>query len=157
MSMAGDQSALVVAFHDLAPLVGQIRRRHDPAAGAGMPPHVTLIYPFLAPSSIDQAILAAIAGLAAAQAPFAAAFNKLSRFPGTLCLEPEPAGRFVAMTEALAGRFPQTPPYGGRHDAIVPHLTIAVGETEAAIDRLARDFLRGPGRALPVPTEYLLR
>jgi 2'-5' RNA ligase len=150
MSLAGDQSVLAVLFPGLEGLLGDIRNRHDPAAVAGMPPHVTLIYPFLPPPAIDQPVLSGIADLAGSVQPFTGTFRGLRRFPGYLCLDPEPADPFVVLIEALAGRFPDAPPYGGRHDGILPHLTFAAAETDAACDRLARDFGAGPGRALPV-------
>jgi len=149
MSLAGDQSALVVLFPGLEALLGDIRQRHDPAAAAGMPPHVTLIYPFLAPSAIDPSVLAGIADIAASVKSFTSTFRDLRRFPGILCLDPLPAEPFVAMTEALANHFPDAPPYGGRHDSILPHLTFAVAESDAARDRLAQAFGEGPGKALP--------
>jgi len=150
MSLAGDQSVLAVLFPGLEGLLGEIRQRHDPAAAVGVPPHVTLIYPFLPPSAIDQPVLSGIAELTGSVQPFTATFRGLRRFPGCLCLDPDPADPFVTMIKALAGRFPDAPPYGGRHDSILPHLTFAAAETDAACDRLARDFGDGPGRALPV-------
>jgi hypothetical protein len=37
------------------------------------------------------------------------------------------------MIEALTRRFPDQPPYGGAYSRIVPHLTIAQAELDAAI------------------------
>jgi hypothetical protein len=43
------------------------------------------------------------------------------------------------MTEAMVRRFPDYPPYGGIHDRIVPHLTVAqaqLDDTEALAEPL---------------------
>jgi hypothetical protein len=46
-------------------------------------------------------------------------------FPGIVFLAPDPADRFVAVTNALADLFPEHPPYLGAHSSVVPHLTVA--------------------------------
>jgi hypothetical protein len=97
-----------------------------------LPPHVTV----LVPSPGD------IATIGEVLAPFAAfdvTFPRLERFPEILWLAPEPAQPFVAMTEAMADRFPDHPSYGGVHDRIVPHLTVAqeqLDETAAIVQSL---------------------
>ena len=53
---------------------------------------------------------------------------RVERFPGVLYLAPQPAAPFVALTEALVRAFPQYPPFGGAHEHIVPHLTVAQGD-----------------------------
>ncbi|HEX3455421.1 MAG TPA: 2'-5' RNA ligase family protein [Gaiellaceae bacterium] len=43
---------------------------------------------------------------------------------GTVYLAPVPAEPFSALTEAVVGRFPEHPPYGGAFEYAVPHLTV---------------------------------
>ena len=38
---------------------------------------------------------------------------------------PNPPGPFIDLTAAVWEAFPHHPPYGGAHDHVVPHLTIA--------------------------------
>ena len=56
--------------------------------------------------------------------------SRAARFPQVLYLAPEPAERFVRLTEAAWTAYPEFPPYEGAFDSIVPHLTVAEGETE---------------------------
>ena len=49
------QSALVVVVPDAEFLVEVVRSAHDPAAAAGIPPHITVLYPFLPPKQLDAA------------------------------------------------------------------------------------------------------
>jgi len=139
-------SALIVRVSEAEACVGALRARFDPSARLGVPAHVTLLHPFIAPGAIDAAVLAQIGAIAAATEAFAFRLAEIRRFPGTLYLAPEPAEPFIELTRRLAARFPGYPPYGGRHPSIVPHLTVAQTEPapsprleeelRAALDRL---------------------
>jgi len=98
----------------------------------GVPPHVTLLFPF-APAPVDDALVAEIADVVARFPAFAVSFRSLRRFPGTLWLAPEPAEPLVLLSRALAARFPAWPPYEGAFPEPVPHLTVAQGD-EALLD-----------------------
>ena len=45
------ESVLLVPVPEAAPLMHQYRLRYDPVAPAGVPEHITALYPFLAPDS----------------------------------------------------------------------------------------------------------
>jgi len=105
----------------------------------GMPPHVTVLYP--SPGDV--------VGIAETLWDFAAFdvdFPRLDRFPGTLWLAPEPAAPFREMTNALVGRFPDYPPYGGAFAHVIPHLTVAQAELDDAAAAIA-DWLPLRARA----------
>ena len=51
-------------------------------------------------------------------------------------LAPEPPEPFARLTEAIAERWPDYPPYEGIHETVIPHLTVAYGD----------DALLGGGR-----------
>src|SRR6478609_6635048 len=50
-------SALVITVPAAEPVVGPWRLQYDPSAAAGMPAHVTVLYPWLAASAIDDHVL----------------------------------------------------------------------------------------------------
>ena len=54
----------------------------------------------------------------------------MARFPDVAWLAPEPSEPFKALTDLIAARFPDYPPYEGAHDVIIPHLTVAEGGPE---------------------------
>jgi len=112
--MSSERFALAVPFPGLVQRVGA---RDD------LPPHVTV----LVPCSGD---VTAIAEVLAAFEAFDVSFPRLERFPEILWLAPEPPEPFVAMTEAMVDRFPGYRPYGGIHDSVVPHLTVAEVDIE---------------------------
>jgi hypothetical protein len=68
--------------------------------------------------------------------------------PGVLYLAPEPDAGLRALTDAVVGRRPEAPPYGGQFADVVPHLTIADGQEPGLLDMIESD-VRG---RLPVAT-----
>lgn len=99
----------------------------ESAREPGIPAHITLLYPFLADRSIDGDTESALASLLLEIPAFDFVLSEIGRFPGVVYLAPEPAERFVALTEALVARWPERQPYGGDHEEIIPHLTVAYG------------------------------
>lgn len=61
------ETAVVVLVPELEPLVGDWNRRHTGAGARGMPPHLTLLYPFVDTLEID---LESEAAIVVALAPF---------------------------------------------------------------------------------------
>ncbi len=97
---------------------------------AGVPAHVTLLFPFVPAEEIRPALIAELGEVCRRFEGFAFELRELRTFPGTLYLAPEPPDGFVELTGALAGRFPAYKPYRGVYAAVVPHLTFAEGEPE---------------------------
>jgi 2'-5' RNA ligase len=132
------RTAVVVPVPEAEPVVARWRSRFDASAAAGMPAHVTALFPFVA---AHDAVVAELSALCAALPPLAVQFRRCARFPGVgVYLAPEPADGLRHLTEAIAERWPEAPPYEGRFDDIVPHLTVAdgvdeevAGEIEAAL------------------------
>jgi 2'-5' RNA ligase len=124
------QSAFILRVPEAEPFVARLRERFDPAARLGVPAHVTLLFPFASPERITPAMLEHARALVASVRAFPFRLARIERFPGTLYLAPEPPQPFVELTEALARRFPEFPPYGGEFDTIIPHLTVAHGSQE---------------------------
>jgi len=115
------------------PTVARWRERLDPAAGEGVPAHVTVLFPFLPASGIDGATLAALGEVLGRHASFDVRFERCARLPGLLYLAPEPDTPFRRLTGAITDRWPETPPYGGKFDDVVPHLTVAQRQENLAV------------------------
>jgi len=146
--MAGDgsgefqagQSGLIVRVPEAEPAVRAWHDRLDPSARAGVPAHVTVLFPFLDESCIDDGACAAIGEVIGRHRPFEARFEHCGRFPGILYLVPEPDLPFRQLTEAIADRWPETPPFGGQFDEVVPHLTIAQGQDDVVLEEAEADL-----------------
>lgn len=133
------ESAFIVRVPEAEPCVGVLRDRFDPSARLGVPAHITVLVPFMAPERIDATVLSHIRQALDAVPAFAFTLSEIGRFPATVYLAPEPAAPFVALTQSLFRRFPRYPPFGGKFDTIIPHLTVAHGH-EAEADRVEQEL-----------------
>jgi len=101
------------------------RGRLDRAALWGVPAHVTVLYPFVAPSAITAATIAVLAGAVETISAFDCDFPATAWFgEEVMWLAPQPDGPFRALTRAVSAAFPGYLPYGGVYDDAVPHLTV---------------------------------
>lgn len=137
----------MVLIPDADAVVAPHRLRHDPAAAAGVPAHVTILYPFR--PAVDETAARVVAQIAAGIPAFDVAFARLEHFPGgVVYLAPDPAAPFRRLISATMAAFPDCPPYGGTVPDPVPHLTIADGVDEATATALGRAVRPG----LPITT-----
>lgn len=99
--------------------------------------HITILAPFGRDQDPTADELADVEEFFADETPFDFQLTQVCTFPdGTRYLSPEPAGRFSRMTHALHQVFPEYPPYEGRFDIVVPHLTIPEDATVGALPLL---------------------
>jgi 2'-5' RNA ligase len=147
---AAHEQALVITVPAVEPLVARIRSQHDPTAALGMPAHITINYPFLPERTISPEVIVTLAELCARTPSFTFRLTEVRRFPTVLYLAPDPAATFEQLIAAVASRFPDSPPYGGRFPQIVPHLTVAQIDDRSALDRVAREFQDAVHAHLPV-------
>ena len=130
------QTALVVVVDDVEPLVDRWRQRCNSSAAAGMPAHVTVLVPFLDIDRINQSVLDEMTALFARQDRFSVEFDRVGRFPDVRYLAPSPDQRFRDLTEAVAARWHETPPYGGQFTTVTPHLTVADNQAPEVFDEV---------------------
>jgi 2'-5' RNA ligase len=137
--MAGaNESGVVIEVPDADALVGDWRAQHDPAAGSGVPAHITILYPFMPPGQLTHESLDALQVIAAGTAPFRFGLVAVDEFPGLLWLRPDPSSDLIALMRRVWAAYPRFPPYGGRYHEPSPHLTVAVvepGDPQAAMRR----------------------
>ncbi|MDP9442967.1 MAG: 2'-5' RNA ligase family protein [Actinomycetota bacterium] len=139
---APTESAVLVPIPEVEPLVARHRADLDPSSRWGVPAHVTVLYPFVAPREITTATISVLAEVTASVPAFEFEFRRTRRFGReVLWLAPEPAEPFRALTAAVSSAFPQHPPYGGVFDDVIPHLTIGDSPPDgtSALDRAEHD------------------
>lgn len=125
------ETVILVPIVEAAAVVDPYRLRLTAAGPDGIPPHVTLLYPFT-----DSALLTAdrvrqAAAIVGATRSFDVSLAATARFeldPPILYLVPDPAAPFAALTRALVTAFPEHQPYDGRYPELVPHLTVAIAD-----------------------------
>jgi 2'-5' RNA ligase len=123
-------TAFVVLVPEAEALVAALRARFDPSSALGVPAHITVLHPFMAPTQVTPEVLTRAVAALDDSPVFGFTLERVARFPGVVYLAPQPAALFIALTEALVRAFPAFPPFGGAHDGIVPHLTVAQGDDD---------------------------
>lgn len=144
------ESALVILVPEAEAAAGRCRSLYDPSAAVGVPAHVTILYPFKSPGAITEQDLDALRAIFGRSPQFDFALAELRRFPDVLYLAPEPSAPFVALTEAVVARYPETPPYGGVYAEIIPHLTLAQPADATDLEQIEAEFRGTCARHLPV-------
>jgi 2'-5' RNA ligase len=131
----------------LPPALERLRRKSVDDAADGLPAHLTMLYPFVAPERLRPDVRRALAAVAGRNNPFDYRLVGAARWPDTVYAAVDPAEPFVRLQRELEAAFPAFPIYGQDADfEFVPHVTIGEG---AAIDEPA--LLQDPGwRSLPL-------
>jgi hypothetical protein len=132
-------TALVALVPEADPVVGRWRSDLDPSARRGMPPHITVLYPWMPLDLLTGHDEADLAAIVSAVPSFAVSLNDIQRFPQTLWLDPYPADPFVRLTMAVQQRWPEYEPYSGRFSAVVPHLSIGDAVDPDALGHVVAD------------------
>jgi hypothetical protein len=121
----GWETALLLPVPAAEPAVSRHRAQFDEAARDGVPAHITVLYPFLAPAGISQPLLASLGRLFAGFAAFDFTLDRVGWFgEQVVWLGPRDPAPFSALTSAAFTAFPSCPPYDGQHAEVIPHLTI---------------------------------
>lgn len=147
--VSGD-SALIVSVPEAEPVIGRTRWRLDPSGRAGMPAHVTVLYPFLSAEEFDAEAEATLSVALARREPFRFTMPSVDWFgERILYLTTEPDEPFKKLTAAVVECFPHKPPYGGLFDGNTPHVTVASKGRSAVLKRVARRL----AQRLPISAE----
>ncbi|WP_330281255.1 2'-5' RNA ligase family protein [Streptomyces sp. NBC_00588] len=152
---AAGQSALVVPVPEAEPRVRDLRNRFDPAARAGVPAHITVVFPFLHGSLVDATTCAALDEIFGRHQYFDVRFDKCGRFPGVLYLAPVPDDPLRRLTDAVVARWPEVRPYGGKYEPH-PHLTVAQGQDDTVLDEIESELQPALPFTARVPTVDLV-
>lgn len=125
-AMEGRRTALIVVVPEAETAVSQLRFELDPVARHGVPAHVSVLFPFLPAAGIDEAEMAQTAELFRSAAAFKYNLVRSDWFADeVLWLALDASGEFRSLTSLVWTAFPAYPPYEGRFDDVVPHLTVA--------------------------------
>jgi hypothetical protein len=127
----------MVVVAEAEPVVARLRFQLDPVARLGVPAHVTVLFPFIPASGIRDDVMVRLAALFRTVPAFTHNFVRTAWFGDqALWLDSDAAAVFRSLTQLVWSAFPAYPPFEGRFDEVVPHLTIAdhgpVDEMQAA-------------------------
>ena len=120
-----DEIALILRIA-LPPALEALRRQRVGSAAEGVPAHVTLLYPFAAPSSIDASLRATIAGIAGRHRLSSIELVERRAWPDVLYASVEPDEPVRSLQAELATAFPSSS-LDRTEVPFVPHVTIVDG------------------------------
>ena len=144
-------TAIVIPVLEACASTERWRRTYTEDGADGMPPHITLLYPFADDGVLEDRHVRAVAEIVGTRPAFDFTLTRFGEFtggagaPAVLYLEPEPETPFRELTDALAWAFSDHPPYAGAVAEVVPHLTVA-WHHDAPMDKIRADV----AGALPI-------
>lgn len=101
-----------------------LRDASDQMAARGVPPHVTVLFPFMAVDALTSVVQSALARLAQQERPFVTSFARVDRPEQTVWLVPTDQKPFLRLTASVTALWPEYLPYEGVHDELITHLTL---------------------------------
>ena len=133
------ETSLIVPVTQAMADVEPWREQLDPFSTRGMPTHVTVEYPFLPRSDLDDAVRSSLAAIFESVPAFGFELTEARWFDDRVVwLAPEPDAMFRHMTASVMDHWPKLRPYGGPPGLVPPHLTIGVSEPRARLEEAAR-------------------
>jgi 2'-5' RNA ligase len=148
-----EERALTIMVPEAEAFVRSFRAGYDSLNGFDVPAHITINHPFCPKKEAEPQLEAILVDLFSAMPAFQFALTEVRRFAETLYLAPEPDANFRALINAVTERFPESPPYEGQYEDVVPHLTVAYLEDGQAIEAMALALEAAAAEVLPIAGE----
>jgi 2'-5' RNA ligase superfamily len=149
MSDADRRSALVVVAAE--PVVGEWRVRYQrESVERGIPPHLTVLFPFVPATAIGDGTLTELRRLYAPVRPFGYELASVESFPDAAWLAPVPAEPFDELVATARRAYPALPPYGDPEHVVVPHCAIGTDDEPGRPEAMARELRERLGPRLPI-------
>ena len=135
------ESVVLVPALDVGQLVSDLRLRYDPSAAAGVPPHITLMFPFMPPPDLTGPIIDSLETLIRGTRAFRFSLTQAKQFEhGVVYLQPEPAEPFAQLTKEISRRFGMLPYGGDFGEEPLAHLTVAIVEPTSTRQHLSNQL-----------------
>lgn len=113
------------------------REQYDQESFARVPAHITLLYPFVPPEIVDQAVTQ-LEQFCADTLPFEVVLSKYGQFEGVLFLEPKDPEPIMNLFNKLAKAFPEYSISDGKHGGeLHPHLTLAQSDNPGVLEKIS--------------------
>jgi 2'-5' RNA ligase len=150
MDSAVEERALSVLVPEAEAFVRSFRAECEGLVDDDIPAHITINVPFVPDLNSESDLEEALDDLFSGIAAFPFALTEIRRFPNVLYLAPEPEERFRELITAVVNRFPESPPYEGQFDEVVPHLTVVYLEDSEALSAMSDTLAAAAEGVLPI-------
>lgn len=118
------RTALIIEA-PISTTLAALREKFSDDARFGVPPHLTVLFPFVPAEMLDEVVTENLARVFCGMHQFDFSLTHTGWFGReVLWLAPESPTPFIELTSAVMHAFPAYPPYGGLHDASAPHATV---------------------------------
>jgi 2'-5' RNA ligase len=135
------ESCVLVPVLNVGQLVRDLRMQYDPSAAAGIPPHVTLMFPFIPPRDLTEPTIDTLEKLISRTRALQFSLTRVNEFEqGVVYLEPEPAEPFAELTREISRQFGILPFGGDFGEEPVTHLTVAIVESATTRQQLVNQL-----------------
>ena len=113
------------------------REQYDQESFTRVPAHLTLLYPFVPPEIVDEAVTQ-LEQICADTLPFEVVLSKYGQFEGVLFLEPENPDPILNLFHKLAEAFPEYSISEDKHGGeLHPHLTLAQSDDPGVLEKIS--------------------
>ena len=148
-----EERGLTILVPEAEAFVRSFRAQYDSLATSEIPAHISVNHPFCPAAETEYQLEEILTDLFSGIAAFRFALTEVRRFPEALYLVPEPEERFRALIAAVGSCFPESPPYEGRFEDIIPHLTVAYLEDVQELDGMSDTLIAAAEEVLPIAGE----
>jgi 2'-5' RNA ligase len=118
-------TTLVVPIPEAEEAVGRWRERYDWSARVGVPPHITVLGPFLPPRRITDSVIERLTSICSDLPRVALKLEGPALLESTVCLTPNPREPFELMTRLLEHEWRGLDRGGSQDEKRLHHLTVA--------------------------------
>jgi 2'-5' RNA ligase len=153
MSEASDglRTGVSIVLRDaLAALEPHHRELHPVHAAAGIPLHITLLFPFVPRQEVTDAHERRLEELFRSRAALEFDLVSIACFPAVVYAVPSPDVGLQQLMRAVWDEFPEAPPYGGAFSDPPAHATIALVKDGESVHDVARSVEARVGHLWPL-------
>ncbi len=144
------KSAIDIHFKEIDDLISKWRHSTIAVASKGVPPHITLLFPWR-PVPITDIDISTLRSVTKGQHPFPIVFTHIEQFSKRviyLAINEESDVRILI--QKIIAAFPDASPYDHEFPNPIPHLTIAKAPDDATFDALFKEVSASIVSELPI-------
>jgi len=145
-----EERVLAIMVPQADHLVRAFRKQYESMAAIDIPAHITINHPFVPAAEYEPRLVEILIDLFSGIGAFQFALTEVRQFPAALYLAAEPEEDFRRLISIVYKRFPESPPYDGRFDEIIPHLTVVYVEESDDIAGMSKRLSTVAKGMLPI-------
>lgn len=131
-------TALLLLVPSVDPILALVAGEYPRTVRAGVPAHLTALYPFVDLDKLSDSTLSTCGQIASSLAPFSVEFSRLALDPGMISLVPDPPDDARLVMQRCQAAWPALRPYGGNYAAVSPHVSVALSPEPEHVPSIVR-------------------